>query len=288
MKKSSWLIPFVFGATSCFACGGVEPDPANGEHAWYDPGSSGANGLNPGSWLRSGHDDLFGVEDPDNPDPPSPPPPPETGDLCDSCVSNEDCGGPKDLCLMNTQTNQKICARYCGGGASCPENYVCADISGGESTQQCVPASGKCEGYEPPPPPPPPGTCGNTFETDVFNLVNKVRAQNSLKAYDCDSIASQVAHQYSQYMCDAQFFSHQAPDGSLPWDRLKAAGATFSAAGENIAAGQPTPQQVMDSWMNSPGHKANILQTMFTHIGVGYITCNDMMVHYWTQNFLGK
>lgn len=142
----------------------------------------------------------------------------------------------------------------------------------------------------PPPAPdsgPAPGTCGNAFETEVFNLVNEERSQRGLAPYGCDAIAGQVARAYSQYMCDAGFFSHTGPDGSTPSSRLKAGGATFWGAGENIAAGQKSPSSVMQSWMNSWGHRSNILGD-YSHIGIGYVQCTNGYGHYWTQNFLNK
>ncbi|MCC6748002.1 MAG: hypothetical protein IT371_10115, partial [Deltaproteobacteria bacterium] len=124
-----------------------------------------------------------------------------------------------------------------------------------------------------PPPPAPstppssstPGSCGNAYETEVLKLVNEERAKQNLSALTCDAAAGKAARAYSQQMCDENFFSHTGPDGSTPASRLKAAGATYVGAGENIALGQPTPAQVMKSWMTSPGHRANILGP-FTHL----------------------
>lgn len=162
-----------------------------------------------------------------------------------------------------------------------------SEIATGDST---------CD-YQAPPPPAdstcdqqiPVGSCGNTQETEVFNLTNQFRSNNGLNALNCDPIVGQVARAYSQYMCTAGFFSHIGPDGSNPSTRLKAAGLSFYAAGENIAAGQSSAQDVMNSWMNSSGHRANILNSNFTHLGVGYVSCpSGQYPHYWTQNFLGK
>lgn len=135
-------------------------------------------------------------------------------------------------------------------------------------------------------PPPSTAPCGfNAFETDVFNLVNKERASRGLTAYQCDTKAGKVARDYSALMCSTGHFSHTGPDGSSPWTRLKAGGVSYQTAGENIAAGQTTPASVMNSWMNSSGHRAAILSTSFAFIGVGYAYCNNGYKHYWTQTF---
>jgi len=133
---------------------------------------------------------------------------------------------------------------------------------------------------------PPTGQCGmNSFEEQVFILVNQQRQQQGLTAYQCDAKAVKVARDYSALMCSTGHFSHYGPDGSTPWQRLTAGGVSYSTAGENIAAGQSTPQSVMTAWMNSSGHRANILSSSFTHIGVGYDTCGQGYNHYWTQSF---
>jgi uncharacterized protein YkwD len=146
-------------------------------------------------------------------------------------------------------------------------------------------------GATPPPtpdsgPPPSTGKCGmNAFEEEVFNIVNQNRQNSGLQPYQCDAKAVQVARSYSALMCQTGHFSHYGPDGSTPWTRLKAGGVSYSSAGENIAAGQTTPEKVMTSWMNSSGHRANIMSSSFTHIGVGYDNCGNGYKHYWTQSF---
>ncbi len=117
-------------------------------------------------------------------------------------------------------------------------------------------------------------------------LVNVERAKVGKAALRCHPAVGAVARAYSQSMCDNRFFSHTGHDGSSPWDRIGAAGITYKGAGENIAAGQSTPTKVMTGWMNSPGHKANILGN-FTHLGTGYVKCvGGTYGHYWTQNSL--
>ena len=80
------------------------------------------------------------------------------------------------------------------------------------------------------------------------------------------------------------YFSHTSPTYGSPFDMMKNYGIHYRAAGENIAQGQTSAQQVMNAWMNSSGHRANILNSSYTHIGVGYISDG----HYWTQMFISK
>ena len=85
-------------------------------------------------------------------------------------------------------------------------------------------------------------------------------------------------------MRDNKYFSHTSPTYGTPFQMIKSFGITYRSAGENIARGQTTPKKVVDAWMNSSGHRANILNASYTHIGVGYASYG----HYWTQMFIGK
>jgi len=87
-------------------------------------------------------------------------------------------------------------------------------------------------------------------------------------------------------MAKLNYFDHQSPTYGSPFDMMKQYGISYRAAGENIAMGQTSPQQVMQGWMNSPGHRANILNASFTQIGVG-IAQNAQGRYYWTQQFIG-
>jgi uncharacterized protein YkwD len=87
-------------------------------------------------------------------------------------------------------------------------------------------------------------------------------------------------------MVARDFYAHASPDGSRPWDRAAAAGSVLRSIGENIACGQRSPAEVVTGWMNSPGHRANILRREFTHIGVGFAG-GGRAGTYWTQVFGG-
>ncbi|MFY4775917.1 SafA/ExsA family spore coat assembly protein [Metabacillus sp. RGM 3146] len=121
-------------------------------------------------------------------------------------------------------------------------------------------------------------------ETQVVNLVNKERAKAGLKALTADWELSRVAKYKSQDMHDQHYFDHQSPTYGSPFDMMRDFGITYNTAGENIAEGQTSAEQVMAAWMNSTGHKANILNKNYTQIGVGYVKDG----HYWTQEFIGK
>ena len=122
------------------------------------------------------------------------------------------------------------------------------------------------------------------FEREVVRLVNVERTKAGLKELTYDWELSRVARIKSQDMKDNKYFSHNSPTYGSPFDMMKSFGIRYRSAGENIARGQATPQAVVNAWMNSSGHRANILNPSFTHIGVGYVASG----RYWTQMFVGK
>lgn len=124
----------------------------------------------------------------------------------------------------------------------------------------------------------------SAFEKEVVELTNKERAKNGLKALTLDNELSKVAKVKSRDMSTNNYFDHTSPTYGSPFDMMKQFGITYKAAGENIAKGQKTPEEVVNAWMNSEGHRANILSDKFTHIGVGYVENGN----YWTQQFIGK
>lgn len=119
------------------------------------------------------------------------------------------------------------------------------------------------------------------YETEVVRLVNDVRKANGLKPLLQDWQLSRVARYKSQDMRDLGYFSHTSPTYGSPFNMMKSFGISYKTAGENIAKGYATPKAVVDAWMNSPGHRANILNPSYTHIGVGFVASGN----YWTQMF---
>ncbi len=127
------------------------------------------------------------------------------------------------------------------------------------------------------------GTSVQEYEAEVVRLVNEIRVQNGLKPLKTNWELSRVARYKSQDMHDKKYFSHTSPTYGSPFAMMKNFGITYRAAGENIAMGYRTPKDVVNGWMNSPGHRANILNASYTQIGVGYVASGS----YWTQMFIG-
>lgn len=124
----------------------------------------------------------------------------------------------------------------------------------------------------------------SSYEAEVVRLVNLERQKNGLSPLEEDWQLSRVARYKSQDMKDKGYFSHTSPTYGSPFQMMKSFGISYRSAGENIARGQATPAAVVNAWMNSSGHRANILNKNFTHIGVGYVSGG----HYWTQMFISK
>ncbi|MCT2589636.1 CAP domain-containing protein [Streptomyces sp. N2-109] len=120
--------------------------------------------------------------------------------------------------------------------------------------------------------------------TEVIALTNAERARARLAPLTGETRLTTAAQAHSADMVARDFYSHTTPEGHEPWDRAAAAGCTHRGIGENIACGQRSAAEVVDGWMNSPGHRANILKPDFTHIGIGYAT-GGRAGTYWTQLF---
>jgi len=121
-------------------------------------------------------------------------------------------------------------------------------------------------------------------EEEVIRLVNEERRLRGLSPLSEDWQLSRVARYKSSDMRTKNYFSHQSPTYGSPFKMMKDFGITYKSAAENIARGQVSPEEVVNAWMNSTGHRSNILNGSFTHIGVGY----DQSGHYWTQMFIKK
>lgn len=128
----------------------------------------------------------------------------------------------------------------------------------------------------------PPGT-----DSRMLRRVNEEREREGLSALTWCPALSRAAEGHSVDMADRQYFEHESPDGLKVWDRVRAEGYDYSSVGENIAVGQESVTEVMDDWMVSPGHRANLLDPGFEHFGLGISTGNyeGRRAIYWTQNF---
>ena len=150
-----------------------------------------------------------------------------------------------------------------GGSSETPDSG-----SGGGSSQNPGSGSGS-------------GSSQTSYAAQVVSLVNAERAKYGLSALTMDSSVTAAAQVRAGELYRS--FSHTRPDGRSCFTALREAGASYSGAGENIAYGQRSPEAVMQAWMNSSGHRANILSNKYTKIGVGYTVKNG--VTYWTQMF---
>ncbi len=125
------------------------------------------------------------------------------------------------------------------------------------------------------------------MEQEVLKLVNQARAENRLNPLSWADDLADIARAHSADMIERGFFSHTNPDGQSPFDRIKSNGISYRAAAENIAYGQPDAEAVMNSWMNSAGHRANILNENLKEIGIGAVKDSGETV-YWTQVFVTR
>lgn len=128
------------------------------------------------------------------------------------------------------------------------------------------------------------------FVQQVLDLTNQFRSENGLPPLTLNSQLNAAAQEQSQDMAEQDFFNHIGLDGSTPATRAQDQGYSFSFIGENIAAGYQTPEEVVQGWIDSPGHRENLLNPNYAEIGIGYFyLANDTGVEnwnsYWTQVF---
>lgn len=127
----------------------------------------------------------------------------------------------------------------------------------------------------------------NKFANEVLQLVNKERSKQGLKSLTLSKELTSIATTKAKDMAVNRYFDHRSPTYGSPFEMLQKFGVSYKSAGENIAAGQKTPTQVMESWMNSSGHRANILNKSYTELGVGFYAGGSYDT-YWVQLFIGK
>jgi uncharacterized protein YkwD len=119
---------------------------------------------------------------------------------------------------------------------------------------------------------------------EVLTLTNQERAKVGLSPLTWNDTLAGIGANHCQDMIDRNYFAHESPEGQGPSDRADAAGYQWSWIGENIAFGYSSASTVMTGWMNSPGHKANILRPEFTELGVGIRQTGNSQL-YWAQEF---
>ncbi len=177
---------------------------------------------------------------------------------------------------------------------SCPSNScqpAPAKVTPSQPAPAPVPASVPATNPAPAPAKAPAPAASNSsisaFEQQVVDLTNAERSKAGLAPLKLNVELSRMARIKSEDMRDKNYFDHNSPTYGSPFDMMRKFGISFTAAGENIAAGQKTPQAVVTGWMNSPGHRQNILNANYTEIGVGY-AAGGSYGHYWTQEFIRK
>lgn len=232
-----------------------------------------------------------------------------------AAVKSAQSGSNATCASGNCAKNQSCKANSCTNGASCPTgnctqvfncsgsncsqwlNSLLANLNSqycpksGTTTVTSKPASSAPAASKPASSAPAQSTPANTssyadFQNEVVRLVNQQRAANGLGALTVNSALTKTATLKSQDMAKLNYFSHTSPTYGSPFDEMKQFGISYRTAGENIAMGQKTPAEVMNAWMNSAGHRANILNSSFTKIGVG-IAKNANGQYIWTQQFIG-
>lgn len=128
------------------------------------------------------------------------------------------------------------------------------------------------------------------FNNQVLALTNTFRAENNLPALKLNTELNAAAYLHSEDMAKQDYFDHIGKNGSKPWDRAKLVGYEARSMGENIAAGYTSAESVVQGWIDSPGHRANLLNASYTELGVGYFhlspdTGSVNYTTYWTQLF---
>ncbi len=235
---------------------------------------------------------------------------------CDACTQGEDC--PKGGGCVSLSGGPRFCTSACSDHDDCTVGFNCLDL--GEHGKQCIPDTGACSSRSGQDDTPVDLSFGDSdnpealrsceelstwpdawqeFEQEVLLLVNQSRREGttcgstdmpSVSPLSLDPNLTCAARGHSLDMAERDFFEHENPDGLSPADRIANAGYDYLAAGENIAKGQRDPEDVMDSWLASPGHCTNIMGGSFTQIGIGYYLHEAADTPrggraFWTQNF---
>ncbi len=124
------------------------------------------------------------------------------------------------------------------------------------------------------------------IQAQLLQLLNAERQKIGAPPLRISSQLAQAAQRHADDMAKNNFLSHEGSDGSTMESRIQETGYAFSAIAENVAGGQPTPESVIQTWLNSSGHRRNMLNPEYTEIGIGYATnSSSQYTHYWTQVF---
>lgn len=158
--------------------------------------------------------------------------------------------------------------------------------SHGSSDKKSSPNKGTTPTPTPPSNQPPSGSVSGTEEQQALTLLNQDRAKNGLPALKWNSKLASLGESYANDMIKRGFFSHYNPEGLSPFDRMQRAGISYNTAGENLAINTSVPSAEV-AFMNSSGHRANILNSSYTDVGIGVVKASNGQV-YVVQEFIGK
>jgi uncharacterized protein YkwD len=181
------------------------------------------------------------------------------------CISPDSCAA-----LGAVGACRDLVASFCDGAT--PHSDDC-----GARSEMCGDVGGvnRCMG--------PAAGCGSAVEQEELRITNAERTAAGLAPLVCDEALTRASRGHSQDMCDRMYFEHVSPEGATVADRIRAQGGAFTIAAENIALGSRTPAIVHASWMESAGHRANILRPEVRRIGIGFVYCSGRPL--WTQSF---
>lgn len=126
----------------------------------------------------------------------------------------------------------------------------------------------------------------NEFVYEMCLSVNEERERQGKSPLVIRQAISDAAWLHAKDMHDRGYFSHYTPEGDSPYQRMRDAGISFRSGGENISAGRSTVSSTMDGWMNSSGHRENILNSSYDAFGIGYFNGSNGYRHYWVQKFV--
>lgn len=195
-------------------------------------------------------------------------------------AAEKDCGNLNDLFAGKAQAVIESClSKYFDWNSGASGGSGSSDSSeneGGAGTEDGT------EGQKPSQP----SQNGANRVSQVVSLVNWERSAAGLDSLSEDSQLTRLAQRKAEDMAEKGYFSHTSPTYGSAFDMMQNAGVSYRTAGENIAKGQKTAETVMSGWMNSSGHRANILGSGYTRIGVGYAEAGNG-TPYWVQIFAG-
>lgn len=281
MRTTFFKIPGLLLLGLLAACGTPEPDNSATQ---LEPDMKPAPDMKPEPDMRPAVEpdmkDPNAIDCPDGKN--------QCGGVCaDLTTDIKHCGECGNKCGVGTACVDSECTCFAFGKTWCGFG-VCTDIANdarhcGECGNQCARGS-YCDN----------GTCTDGgFLGEVIALTNERRASDqscggefkaAVGPLGANALLAEAAQGHAEDMADRGYFEHDTPEGTTPTQRMRAAGYTGGVTGENIAAGQQTPEEVVQAWMDSPGHCRNIMSGSYTEIGIGYHRGGPIR-HYWVQNF---